>query len=125
MNSKRPVNLDLSTIKFPLPALTSITHRVTGVILFVGLVFAFWALDASLSSPQGFEEVREALKYNFLAKLIAWGLLSALSFHFVAGVRHLLMDFDIGIDLEGGVQTSKITFIAAVVLVILAGVWVW
>ncbi|WP_227369820.1 succinate dehydrogenase, cytochrome b556 subunit [Halomonas sp. M20] len=125
MNSKRPVNLDLSTIKFPLPALTSITHRVTGVILFVGLIFAFWALDASLSSPQGFEAVREALEYNFLAKLIAWGLLSALSFHFVAGVRHLLMDFDIGIDLEGGVQTSKITFIAAAVLVILAGVWVW
>ncbi|WP_048307181.1 succinate dehydrogenase, cytochrome b556 subunit [Halomonas sp. PR-M31] len=125
MNSKRPVNLDLSTIKFPLPALTSITHRVTGVILFVGLIFAFWALDTSLSSPQGFETVREALEYNFLAKLIAWGLLSALSFHFVAGVRHLLMDFDIGIDLEGGVQTSKITFIAAAVLVILAGVWVW
>ncbi|MGC3874029.1 succinate dehydrogenase, cytochrome b556 subunit [Halomonas sp. GXIMD04776] len=125
MNSKRPVNLDLSTIKFPLPALTSITHRVTGIILFVGLIFAFWALDTSLSSPQGFEAVREALEYNFLAKLIVWGLLSALSFHFVAGVRHLLMDFDIGIDLEGGVQTSKITFIAAAVLVILAGVWVW
>ncbi len=69
--------------------------------------------------------MREALEYNFLAKLIAWGLLSALSFHFVAGVRHLVMHFDIGLDLEGGVQTSKITFIAAAVLVILAGVWVW
>ncbi|SHF01062.1 succinate dehydrogenase subunit C [Modicisalibacter ilicicola DSM 19980] len=125
MNSKRPVNLDLSTIKFPLPALVSITHRITGVILFVGLIFAFWALDVSLSSPLGFETVREALETGFLAKLIAWGLLSALSFHFVAGLRHLLMHFDIGIELEGGTQTAKITFVTSAVLVILAGVWVW
>ena len=125
MNSKRPVNLDLSTIKFPLPALTSITHRVTGVILFVGLIFAFWALDASLSSPEGFEAVRHALEYNFLAKLVAWGLLSALAFHFVAGMRHLLMDMDIGIELDTAIQYTKITIVASVVLVVLAGVWVW
>ncbi|WP_201745086.1 succinate dehydrogenase, cytochrome b556 subunit [Aidingimonas lacisalsi] len=125
MNSKRPVNLDLSTITFPLPALTSIAHRITGVILFIGLVFAFWALDTSLSSPQGFEAVRDALAHNVLAKLVAWGLLSALAFHFVAGIKHLLMDIDIGVTLEGGVRKAQITVVVSAVLVILAGVWVW
>lgn len=125
MNSKRPVNLDLSTIQFPLPALTSITHRVTGVILFVGLIFAFWALDKSLSSPAGFEAVRDALSSNFLAKLIAWGLLSALAFHFVAGIKHLLMDIYIGVTLEGGIKKAQITVVVSAVLIILAGVWVW
>ncbi|WP_217646166.1 succinate dehydrogenase, cytochrome b556 subunit [Halomonas korlensis] len=125
MNSKRPVNLDLSTIQFPLPALTSIAHRITGVILFVGLIFAFWALDKSLSSPMGFEAVSDALAHNILAKLVAWGLLSALAFHFVAGVKHLLMDADIGVTLEGGVQKAQITVIVSAVLIILAGVWVW
>ena len=125
MNSKRPVNLDLSTIQFPLPALTSIAHRITGVILFIGLVFAFWALDTSLSSPVGFAAVSDALAHNFLAKLIAWGLLSALAFHLVAGVKHLLMDMDIGVTLEGGVKKAQITVVVSVVLIILAGVWVW
>ncbi|SFU40969.1 succinate dehydrogenase subunit C [Halomonas korlensis] len=125
VNSKRPVNLDLSTIQFPLPALTSIAHRITGVILFVGLIFAFWALDKSLSSPMGFEAVSDALAHNILAKLVAWGLLSALAFHFVAGVKHLLMDADIGVTLEGGVQKAQITVIVSAVLIILAGVWVW
>lgn len=125
MNSKRPVNLDLSTIQFPLPALTSIAHRITGVILFIGLIFAFWALDKSLSSPAGFEAVRDALASNFLVKLIAWGLLSALAFHFVAGIKHLLMDIDIGVTLEGGVKKAQITVVASAVLIILAGVWVW
>lgn len=125
MKSKRPVNLDLTTIHFPLPALTSIVHRVTGVILFVGLIFAFWALDRSLSSPAGFVAVSDALAGNFLAKLIAWGLLSALAFHFVAGIKHLLMDIHIGVSLEGGRKKSQITVIASAVLIILAGVWVW
>ena len=125
VNSKRPVNLDLSTIHFPLPALTSITHRITGVILFVGLIFAFWALSASLASPAGFDAVSSALANNFLAKLIAWGLLSALAFHFVAGVKHLVMDADIGVTLEGGVKKAQITIVVSAVLIILAGVWVW
>lgn len=125
VNSKRPVNLDLSTIKFPLPALASITHRITGVILFIGLIFGFWALDASLSSPEGFEAVRHALAENILAKLIAWGLLSALAFHFVAGIRHLLMDMDIGIEFDNAIRMSQITMVISAVLVVLAGVWVW
>ena len=125
MNSKRPVNLDLSTIQFPLPALTSIAHRITGVILFVGLIFAFWALSKSLSSPAGFEAVSNALANNFLAKLIAWGLLSALAYHFVAGIKHLVMDMDIGVTLEGGHKKAQVTVVASAVLIILAGVWVW
>jgi succinate dehydrogenase / fumarate reductase cytochrome b subunit len=125
VNSKRPVNLDLTTIHFPLPALTSITHRITGVILFVGLIFAFWALGKSLSSPAGFDAVSNALANNFFAKFIAWGLLSALAFHFVAGIKHLLMDADIGVTLEGGVKKAQITVVVSVVLIILAGVWVW
>ncbi|MDY7116938.1 succinate dehydrogenase, cytochrome b556 subunit [Halomonas sp. SSL-5] len=125
MNSKRPVNLDLSTIQFPLPALTSIAHRITGVILFIGLIFAFWALSTSLSSPAGFVAVSDALANNFLAKLVAWGLLSALAFHFVAGIKHLLMDMDIGVTLEGGHKKAQITVVVSAVLIILAGVWVW
>ncbi|WP_290787865.1 succinate dehydrogenase, cytochrome b556 subunit [Halomonas sp.] len=125
MNSKRPVNLDLSTIQFPLPALTSIAHRITGVILFVGLIFVFWALSKSLSSPAGFAAVSDALANNFLAKLIAWGLLSALAYHFVAGIKHLVMDMDIGVTLEGGHKKAQVTVVASAVLIILAGVWVW
>ncbi len=53
------------------------------------------------------------------------GLLSALLYHLVAGVRHLIMDMGIGETLEGGKLGSKIVIVISVVLIVLVGVWVW
>jgi len=53
------------------------------------------------------------------------GLLSALLYHLVAGVRHLIMDMGIGETLEGGRLGSKIIIAVSVVLIVLAGVWIW
>ncbi len=124
VNSKRPVNLDLRTIKLPVTAYTSILHRISGVILFLGIAVLLFALDKSLSSEEGFEQVKACLT-SPLAKLVIWGLLSALLYHLVAGVRHLVMDAGVGEALEGGKRGSKIVIAIAVVLIVLAGVWVW
>lgn len=124
MENKRPVNLDLTQFKFPLPALTSIVHRVTGVALFVGLVFLMYGLDLSLSSEQGFADAK-ALLDNVLVKFVIWGVVSALLFHLVAGIKHLVMDAGIGETLEGGLLGAKITIVVSVALIVLAGVWIW
>lgn len=124
MNSKRPVNLDLSKFHFPLPAITSILHRVSGVIVFVGVAFLLYGLQLSLSGEEGFNAVR-AIMQGFLAKLIVWGLLAALLYHLVAGIKHLIMDLGIGETLEGGRMGAKIVLAVSVVLILLAGVWVW
>lgn len=124
VNSKRPVNLDLRTIQLPVTAYTSIAHRISGVILFLGIAVLMYALDLSLASEQGFEQVKSCLA-SPLAKLVIWGLLSALLYHLVAGVRHLIMDMGIGETLEGGKQGSKIVIAVSAVLIVIAGVWVW
>lgn len=124
VNSQRPVNLDLRTIKLPITAYTSILHRVSGVILFLGIVVMLFALDKSLASEEGFAEVQACLT-SPLAKLIIWGLLSALLYHLVAGVRHLIMDMGVGESLEGGKLGSKIVIAVSAVVIVLAGVWIW
>ena len=124
MNSKRPVNLDLTTIRLPLPAYASILHRISGVILFVGIAFLLYGLDLSLSSPRGFEQLTECLQ-SPVAKFITWGLLTGLGYHFVAGIKHLLMDAGLGEGKESGTFAAKVTLILAVLLSALAGVWVW
>lgn len=71
-NKQRPVNLDLQTISFPVTAIASILHRVSGVITFVALAILLWMLGTSLSSPEGFETV-VAIMDNFLVKFVLWG----------------------------------------------------
>jgi len=124
VNSQRPVNLDLRTIKLPVTAYTSILHRISGVILFLGIAIMLYALGKSLGSQEGFGEVKAWLT-SPLAKFVIWGLLSALLYHLVAGLRHLIMDMGIGETLEGGKLGSKIVLAISVVLIVLAGVWIW
>ncbi len=83
-----------------------------------------YAMDKSLASEEGFGEVK-AYMTSPLAKLIIWGLLYALLYHLVAGIRHLIMDSGVGETLEGGKLGSKIVIAVSVILILLAGVWIW
>lgn len=125
MNKKRPVNLDLRTIKQPLPAISSILHRVTGVGMYFGAVFMLYALGMSLESQQGFDSAVAMMESSFFAKLIAWGLVSALLYHFFAGIKHLVMDFGHCEELESGRMAAKVVMAASGVAILLSGVWIW
>ena len=124
MTTKRPVNLDIGTIHLPITAYASILHRVSGVALFVIVGLLLWVLDLSLASAESFASLKECLSGPFF-KLILWGCLSALAYHFVAGIRHLIMDLGVGETLEGGRLGAKLVFVFSVVLILLAGAWVW
>ena len=123
-NKQRPVNLDLQTISFPVTAIASILHRVSGVITFVALAILLWMLGTSLSSPEGFESV-VAIMDNFLVKFVLWGILTALPYHIVGGLRHLVMDMGHWEELKSGNQSARVGFVITAVLAVLAGVLVW
>jgi succinate dehydrogenase / fumarate reductase cytochrome b subunit len=120
----RPVNLDLQTMRFPVTAIASILHRMTGVITFVSIGILLWLLSVSLSSPEGFQYVSD-ITGHFFMKFILWGILTALSYHIVGGIRHLIMDLGYFEELESGTQTAKISFGITVLLSLLAGILVW
>ena len=121
---KRPVNLDISTIKLPLAAITSITHRISGLILFFSIGILLWMLDLSLSSQAGFDQLQDMLA-NPLVTFIVWGILSALAYHMVAGVKHLLLDMGIGESKEAGPIGATVVIIVSVLLIAVLGVWLW
>ena len=125
MNKSRPVNLDLSTYSFPITALVSITHRVSGCILLVGMLILIWMLDASLESEESFNQLKDTLS-SPLVKFIVWGILSALAYHTIAGIKHLIMDMGIGETLEGGIMGSKITVVlSGAIIIAIAGWLIW
>ncbi|WP_437611449.1 succinate dehydrogenase cytochrome b556 subunit [Erwinia sp. V71] len=125
VKKQRPVNLDLTTIRFPVTAIASILHRVSGVITFVAVGILLWLLGLSLSSPEGFQQA-SAIMDSFFVKFIMWGILTALAYHIAGGIRHMLADFGyLAETLQVGTRSAQITFGITVVLSILAGVLVW
>lgn len=125
VKKQRPVNLDLSTIRFPVTAIASILHRISGVINLVAIGILLWLLELSLSSPEGFLQAA-AVMDSFIVKIIMWGLLTALAYHIVAGIRHMLMEFGLLAEtLSAGISSAKFTFGVTIVLSVLAGVLVW
>lgn len=124
VKKQRPVNLDLQTISFPLTAIASILHRISGVITFFALALLIWLLAISLSSPQGFMDVMAILD-SFVVKLVLWGILTAFAYHLVGGVRHLVMDLGYCEELETGTLSAKVAFGVTGVLSLLAGGLVW
>ena len=125
MKKQRPINLDLSTIRFPLTAIASILHRVSGVITFIAVGILLWLLGLSLSSSDGFAQAQNLVN-GFFVKFILWGILTALAYHVAGGIRHLMLDFGaLKETLPVGILSARITFICTVVLSILAGILVW
>lgn len=125
VNKQRPVNLDLKTISFPITAIASILHRVSGVITFIALGILLWLLSLSLSSEQGFVQA-QAITDTLIVKFILWVILTALAYHVVGGVRHLLMDLGFGEEnLAVASRSARIAFAITIVLSLLVGVLVW
>lgn len=120
----RPKNLNLTTIRLPLPALVSILHRASGFLLFLLLPLVLWALQQSLQSAAGFQQVL-ALAAHPLSKLLLLALGWAFLHHFLAGLRHLAMDMRWGVELPQARLTSKLVLACSLLLTIWLGVKLW
>lgn len=124
MQKPRPVNLNLMTIRFPVTAISSILHRISGVILLFFIFFLIWALNTSLKSPDAFAIVKATLSTPFY-KCLWWVFLSALFFHFLAGIRHLIMDIGFGEGKKSGPIGAYAIIVIAVIFMILLGISLW
>lgn len=124
LTKPRPVNLRLTTMKFPMTAIVSILHRVSGLILFLFLPFLLWVFSLSLSSAESFATVQSYFQDTSI-KFLVWVFLSGLVYHLFAGIRHLIMNFGIGESLKGGRIGATIVIALAAIIAIILGIWLW
>ena len=106
----RPKYLDLLRIKLPITGIVSIAHRASGVLLVLSIPVWLYLLELSLSGPQEFQnaaEIANGLFFTLLAIVCFWALVH----HFLAGIRYLLIDLDIGVDKEAALEGAKWVFL--------------
>ncbi len=115
---KRPKNLDLTTIKLPLPGKVSILHRVSGAGLFLCFPVLLWLFGDSLTSPDSFASFK-AVFATLPAKVVLAGLIWAFIHHFCAGIRFLLLDLHIGIEKEAARQSAGVVLAVSIPLTLI------
>jgi succinate dehydrogenase / fumarate reductase, cytochrome b subunit len=116
---RRPVFFNLMQIQMPVGALTSITHRVTGVFLAISVPFGIYLLDLSLQDPQSYAQVIslfDKLTFRAAAIVFVW----VLTHHLLAGIRHLLSDIDIGSQLPAARRSAWAVNLGGIAVALLA-----
>ena len=124
MTERRPVYLNLFKIRLPTTGIVSFAHRVSGFLLFLAIPFSVYLLDLSVGSQQDFDQSVRLLQHpvlQFAMLILVWAFVH----HFLAGIRYLLLDFDVGVEKTGSnVSAWLVLALEAVVVVLFVwGVW--
>lgn len=119
----RPRFLNLTAIRFPVGAIASIGHRLSGLLLAALLPFVPGALASSLRSEKAYEAFWSAWDSPWalpVVLLVTWAFLH----HVLAGIRHLLMDVGVGARLPQARASAWTVLVAAFVLALaLVALW--
>lgn len=113
--AKRPISPHLQIYRLPLTGLISISHRITGVCLSLGLLGVLYCL-ISIAGGEAAYQAMQALMDKWLAKLAYYGFILALFFHLCHGVRHLLWDAGQGFQRQTLQRLAIYELVATVVL---------
>jgi succinate dehydrogenase / fumarate reductase cytochrome b subunit len=115
--SKKPVYINLLKIQLPLSALLSISHRVSGIMIFFMVLPVFaYILSLLLDSPTSFMSFMDAYNSSiFLRTFVLFNIL-IFEYHVIAGIRHMLMDFHlISETLSASNTSAKIALIMFII----------
>jgi len=118
---ERPLSPHLFIYRFQYTMALSILHRISGVVLSVGLIpLAYW-LTAVAAGPSAYDRAYSLLS-SWPVKLLIGGCICAFSYHLVSGLRHLSWDTGMGFERAQARASARIAIVAAV-LVALALLW--
>ena len=124
---KKITNIDLMSIKsyyFPITAISSILHRISGLILLISMPLVVIGMNYSLAGPSGYEGVVNLLTASWCSVLF-WLFLSAITYHVYAGIRHMIMDVGYGESLKVARATSMAVIVLGVLSAVLWGWFLW
>jgi succinate dehydrogenase / fumarate reductase, cytochrome b subunit len=99
--------------------MVSIMHRISGALLFLALPLLLWMFDQSLISEDTFDRMAMGVS-GWLVKLVLLVLIWAFLHHLVAGVRYLVLDLHVGLDLEQARRNALAVYLVTLPLTLVA-----
>jgi len=124
VRKERPVHLDLFKFRFPIMAIVSILHRISGVIIFLLLPALFYLLHQSLVSQQQFDHLAQCLAQP-VGKVFMLIVILATLFHLLAGIRHIVMDMGFAESKAAGRASAWGLILLVIILTVFMGMRLW
>jgi succinate dehydrogenase / fumarate reductase cytochrome b subunit len=125
MIRNRPVNINLLKIKLPLSAFLSITHRISGILIFfIVLPFSVLTFSELTQGQDSFDNFINMYHANFIIKFGCISLILIFQYHIFAGIRHMLMDFHILNESLSSSYSSAVTTLILYLVNALLTLWV-
>ncbi|MFW5660835.1 MAG: succinate dehydrogenase, cytochrome b556 subunit [Oceanicaulis sp.] len=123
--SHRPLSPHLQVWRWHATMASSILHRASGVVNYIGAILVTIWLLLLASGEQAYgdwESLREG-PVGILVTIALIGFTLSLSYHLLNGLRHLAWDAGAGYDPKGSNQRSILIFAGAIVITAL--VWIF
>jgi succinate dehydrogenase / fumarate reductase cytochrome b subunit len=118
MSNNRPLSPHLQIYRLPITGIISITHRMTGVFLTVGLIGLVLMLIQIKNGMLSYLEMQNLL-HTLPMQLILSGFIYALMFHLCHGVRHLFWDIGKSFSRETFMNYALLELFASSLLTVL------
>ena len=122
--SKPPIFLNLLKIQLPIAGVSSILHRISAVGIFVLLLPFSVILVLASNSEEGFSTASYLLSFNSIKVLLVL-LLTGFTYHYISGIRHLVMDFGYWQTLNAGKISAILTIVLSGLISLILMVLVW
>lgn len=113
----RPLSPHLQIYRLPATALLSISHRITGALLTIGILFGIVLLTSLAFAPALFDVFREGTA-TVLGRTALWLWIYAFLFHLCHGLRHLLWDLGWSFQREHMSRNAGIELLASAALLL-------
>ena len=120
MAKPRPLSPHLQVYRPQLTSVMSIMHRASGAVLATGsLLVALW-LVALAAGAAVFNPVADAMQHPF-GQLVVFGYSLALVYHGLNGIRHLMWDLRIGLEIKQVYQSGYL--VLGLTVLVTATLW--
>ena len=120
MAKPRPLSPHLQVYHPQLTSVMSIMHRASGAVLATGsLLVALW-LVALAAGTTVFNPVADAIQHP-LGQLVVLGYSLALVYHGLNGIRHLMWDLRIGLEIKQVYQSGYL--VLGLTVLVTATLW--
>jgi len=117
----RPVSPHLQVYKLMLTFVMSGFHRITGFVLYFGMLLIAWWLIAAASGPNAYANF-EWFMGSLIGRLVLFGYTWALLHHMLGGIRHLIWDLGLGFEPTEREFLALATIVGSILLTLI--VWV-